>query len=284
MALLTRAGHEVVFATEQGGAAPAADPLLLDGVLFGQLGADRRAEAPSTRDRATRPTFRAPIAVGRHRRRRLRRAAPARRPRARACASTSARRCCRQRSRAFWRARPPGRRHLPRRARAGRARATRRPARACSPAAAPPACRSTWSAAPTSSTVWKLGRYYRTYPAYVEDEVRAALARPGAVRARPARAHERGTDDRRRRAPSSSRTAATSPRAGPATPTCSRAASPPACSGELRHVTRSRDEFAQRRVPLVVVALAQDRRRDGRSPARAPPAASPPRGRASASP
>ena len=25
---------------------------------------------------------------------------------------------------------------------------------------------------------WKLGRYYRTYPAYVEDEVRAALASP----------------------------------------------------------------------------------------------------------
>jgi hypothetical protein len=24
-------------------------------------------------------------------------------------------------------------------------------------------------------TFWKLGRYYRTYPAYVEDEVRAAL-------------------------------------------------------------------------------------------------------------
>ncbi len=27
-------------------------------------------------------------------------------------------------------------------------------------------------------TFWKLGRYYRTYPAYVEDEVRAALAGP----------------------------------------------------------------------------------------------------------
>src|SRR5579883_1744840 len=38
--LLSRAGHEIVFATERGGAAPAADPLLLDGVLFGQLGAE----------------------------------------------------------------------------------------------------------------------------------------------------------------------------------------------------------------------------------------------------
>ncbi len=27
-------------------------------------------------------------------------------------------------------------------------------------------------------TSWKLGRYYRTYPAYVEDEVRAALRDP----------------------------------------------------------------------------------------------------------
>jgi putative intracellular protease/amidase len=38
--MLTRAGHEVVFATERGGSAPACDPLLLTGVIFGQLGAD----------------------------------------------------------------------------------------------------------------------------------------------------------------------------------------------------------------------------------------------------
>jgi putative intracellular protease/amidase len=29
------------------------------------------------------------------------------------------------------------------------------------------------------ATAWRLGRYYRTYPAYVEDEVRAALRDPG---------------------------------------------------------------------------------------------------------
>jgi putative intracellular protease/amidase len=28
------------------------------------------------------------------------------------------------------------------------------------------------------TTAWRRGRYYRTYPAYVEDEVRAALAAP----------------------------------------------------------------------------------------------------------
>ena len=31
-----------------------------------------------------------------------------------------------------------------------------------------------------SGTAWKLGRYLRTYPAYVEDEVRAALDDPAA--------------------------------------------------------------------------------------------------------
>jgi putative intracellular protease/amidase len=37
--LLTEAGHEVVFATENGGSAPSCDQRLLDGVLFGKLGA-----------------------------------------------------------------------------------------------------------------------------------------------------------------------------------------------------------------------------------------------------
>jgi putative intracellular protease/amidase len=37
--LLTSAGHTVTFATEHGGARPACDPRLLTGVLFGQLGA-----------------------------------------------------------------------------------------------------------------------------------------------------------------------------------------------------------------------------------------------------
>jgi putative intracellular protease/amidase len=38
--LLTEAGHDVVFATEAGGQAPHCDPRLLTGVIFGQLGAD----------------------------------------------------------------------------------------------------------------------------------------------------------------------------------------------------------------------------------------------------
>ena len=37
--ILTGAGHQVTFATERAGTVPAADPRLLAGVLFGQLGA-----------------------------------------------------------------------------------------------------------------------------------------------------------------------------------------------------------------------------------------------------
>src|SRR6266851_4066998 len=42
--ILRDCGHQVVFATEQPGTLPAADPRLLDGVLFGQLGAEPEAK------------------------------------------------------------------------------------------------------------------------------------------------------------------------------------------------------------------------------------------------
>jgi putative intracellular protease/amidase len=42
-------------------------------------------------------------------------------------------------------------------------------------------------------TFWKLGRYYRTYPAYVEDEVRAALASPAQFVRGPLTLGSRGT-------------------------------------------------------------------------------------------
>jgi putative intracellular protease/amidase len=41
-------------------------------------------------------------------------------------------------------------------------------------------------------TAWKLGRYYRTYPAYVEDEVKAALDDPAQFERGP-RSTKRGT-------------------------------------------------------------------------------------------
>jgi putative intracellular protease/amidase len=43
------------------------------------------------------------------------------------------------------------------------------------------------------ATAWRLGRYYRTYPAYVEDEVRAALGDTGSFERGPRVANRRGT-------------------------------------------------------------------------------------------
>ena len=43
-------------------------------------------------------------------------------------------------------------------------------------------------------TAWKLGRYYRTYPDYVEDEVRAALRSGDQLRCGPRPGTARGTD------------------------------------------------------------------------------------------
>jgi putative intracellular protease/amidase len=45
------------------------------------------------------------------------------------------------------------------------------------------------------STFWRRGRYYRTYPAYVEDEVRAALAKPEDFERGPKELSKRGTRD-----------------------------------------------------------------------------------------
>ena len=44
-------------------------------------------------------------------------------------------------------------------------------------------------------TAWRLGRYYRTYPAYVEDEVRAALDDPAQLEHGPRVYTRRGTVD-----------------------------------------------------------------------------------------
>lgn len=170
---LTAAGHEVVFATELGtsGPVPACDPLLLTGVLAGRLGAAPEPKAFYAEMAATGP-FRAPAAFeslraeefdglllgGGH--------APGMRP---YLESTSLRRLVA----AFW--------------------ATNRPVAAI--------CHGVLVLARTTDgagrsvlaqrfstclpkymeqsayllTAWKLGRYYRTYDTYVEDEVVAAL-------------------------------------------------------------------------------------------------------------
>jgi putative intracellular protease/amidase len=175
-AILREAGHQVVFATEKAGTVPAADPRLLAGVLFGRLGA-----APEARQRygelLRAPEFSATVAwadldpagfdglilPGGH--------APGMRQYLGSPVLS-------EQVGRFWRlGRPVGaichgvlvlaRTRDPvtgRSVLAGR-RTT------CLPKYME---RSAYLA-----TAWRLGRYYRTYPAYVEDEVRAALDDPG---------------------------------------------------------------------------------------------------------
>jgi putative intracellular protease/amidase len=170
---LTEAGHRVVFASESGGAAPSADQRLLDGVLFGQLGA---ADGPKALYRRLQDDsdYRDPVAWGSvqpaafdglvlpggH--------APGMRQ---YLGSTDLRAVVAQ----FWKlGRPVGaichgvlvlaRTHDPATGRS--VLADRR-----TTCLTKPMERGAYLA-----TAWKLGRYFRTYPAYVEDEVVAALA------------------------------------------------------------------------------------------------------------
>jgi putative intracellular protease/amidase len=193
--LLVDAGHEVVFATEHG-ATPAADPRLLDGVVFGKLGAEpepkafyaRMTESPEFQ--ATLPwgdldvdEFDGLLLPGGH--------APGMRQYL-------------------------GNPDLP--AQVARFWSLDRPVGAICHGVLvlartrdPDTGRSVLHDVRTTclpkymersayfSTAWKLGRYYRTYPAYVEDEVRAALGdADGQFERGPIELSRRGTatDDR----------------------------------------------------------------------------------------
>ena len=172
--LLTRAGHEVVFATENGGVAQA-DPLLLTGVLFGQLGAEpepcafyRELEASSEFEQPLRwndlemRDFDALLLPGGH--------APGMRQ---YLASES----LQQHVATFCTLDRPigaichGVLVLAR---------TRDPATGRSVLASRrTTCLPRYmEGLAYGLTFWKLGRYYRTYPLYVETEVRAALDDP----------------------------------------------------------------------------------------------------------
>jgi putative intracellular protease/amidase len=174
--VLTRVGHVVRFATEHGGTAPAADPRLLDGVIFGRLGAAAEPKA-FYQEMQCDENFRAPLAwedirpdefdglvlPGGH--------APGMRQ---YLGSEPLRRKVAD----YWALdRPVG----------AICHGVLVLARTCDPSTG----RSLLYGRRTTclpkymersaffTTAWRLGRYYRTYPAYVEDEVRHALRDPG---------------------------------------------------------------------------------------------------------
>jgi putative intracellular protease/amidase len=190
--VLRRAGHELVFATERGDRVPACDPLLLSGVILGQLGADdeaKRLYAQLTAEAA----FRAPIAwstirpedydalllPGGHA------------PGMRQYLGSSE---LHQRVAAFWSTGKPV------------AAICHGPivlARALDPSTG----KSVLAGSKTTClpkymertayylTALRRGRYYRTYPAYVEDEVRAALASPAQLVRGPRALTARDSDE-----------------------------------------------------------------------------------------
>jgi len=170
--LLTRRGHVVRFATEHGGATPRADQRLLDGVIFGQLGA---ADEPKAfyREMLADEEFRSPLAwedldpaafdglilPGGH--------APGMRQYLGSA-------LLRGKVAEYWvLGRPVG----------AICHGVLVLARTCDATTGHSLLygrRTTclpkyMERSAFLATAWRLGRYYRTYPEYVEDEVRAAL-------------------------------------------------------------------------------------------------------------
>ena len=173
--LLTAAGHEVTFATELGGSRPAADPRLLTGVLFGQLGA---ADEPKRfyQQLTETPEFQTPLAwsaltpadydglvlPGGHA------------PGMRQYLDGEA---LRTKVAEFWQLnRPVG----------AICHGVIVLARTTDPTTGKSVLadrRTTSLTKPLERTAyyltaWRLGSYYRTYPTYVEDEVKATLTNP----------------------------------------------------------------------------------------------------------
>jgi putative intracellular protease/amidase len=189
--ILRDAGHQVVFATERAGTVPAADPRLLTGVLFGQLGAapePRRFYAELTGapeftataawDELDPASFDGLLLPGGH--------APGMRQYLGSAV-------LQEQVARFWGLdRPVGAichgvlvLARTRDATTGRSVLAR-----CQTTCLPKHMERT----AYLTTAWRLGRYYRTYPAYVEDEVRACLDDPASqFRRGPLTLSARGT-------------------------------------------------------------------------------------------
>lgn len=172
---LTEAGHEVVFATETGAVA-ACDPRLLEGVIFGQLGAEPDACA-AYRAMIASESFRQPVRweqivpedyagfllPGGH--------APRMRQYLGSALLQQKMAACFALGRPFA-AVCHGVLVL------ARARALDEPARSVLHGYRSTCLPAYMERLAYWLTAWRLGRYYRTYPEYVEAELRAALARP----------------------------------------------------------------------------------------------------------
>lgn len=172
--LLSRAGCAVTFATEAA-RAPRGDPRLLAGVLFGQLGAEPEAIS-SYRELEGAPAFREPIRYadidpGEHDALLL---PGGHAPGMRQYLGSEE---LQGKVAAFWKTGKPV---------AAICHGVLVLARAKDPETGRPVLASSRTTCLPGYmervayylTAWKLGRYYRTYDAYVEDEVRAALDRP----------------------------------------------------------------------------------------------------------
>lgn len=189
--LLTRAGIEVVFATERG-TIPTGDPLLLTGVVFGQLGAEREAKTfyrelvltpgfqkPLSYDDVDPASFDGMLLAGGH---------------AKGMRQYLESDVLRQKVRAYWELRRPvaaichGVIVLARTADPKTGRSVLFDRRTtCLP--------KYMERTAYMLTSWKLGDYYRTYPEYVEDEVKSVLAHPEQFIRGPIQLTKKGTLD-----------------------------------------------------------------------------------------
>jgi putative intracellular protease/amidase len=188
--LLREAGHEVVFATEAG-ATPACDPLLISGVVFGKLGA-RPEPIAFYREMEQAPEFVAPRRWSECRLEELGALflAGGHAPGMRQYLGSEE---VQQLVAAFFATDKPiaaichGVLVAARAKRSDGKSVLHGHRTTCLP--------KYMERAAFYSTFWRRGRYYRTYPAYVEDEVREALEKAEDFERGPRELSKRGTRD-----------------------------------------------------------------------------------------